>query len=118
MKGRKIGGRVKGTPNKATSQAREAIARFVDENAHRPQGWLDGVAEGVQSPNGKWLIPPNPQRAFELFQSVVEFHIPKLQRSDLYAKVDHSVTRLSYAEERAREAEGDTPGLAPPSSLQ
>jgi hypothetical protein len=28
-------------------------------------------------------IKPNPAKAFELFQSVVEYHIPKLARSEL-----------------------------------
>ena len=63
-------GRVKGTPNKATAQAREAIADFVDGNAHRLTGWLDQVAE------------TNPERAFQLFQSVIEYHVPKLARTD------------------------------------
>jgi hypothetical protein len=36
---------------------------------------------------------------------------------DVRAQVEH-VTRLSYAEERAREAAGETPGLAPPSTVQ
>lgn len=63
-------GRPKGTPNKATTQAREAIARFVDGNAHRLEGWLDQVAA------------ENPEKAFQLFQSVVEYHVPKLARSE------------------------------------
>jgi hypothetical protein len=33
--GRKTGGRLAGTPNKATSDARQAIATFVDGNAHQ-----------------------------------------------------------------------------------
>lgn len=70
-------GRPKGTPNKATSDARKAIALFVEENAHRLTGWLDDVAKGAA--DGK----PNPAKAFELFQSVVEYHIPKLARSEV-----------------------------------
>jgi hypothetical protein len=37
------GGSRKGSPNKATAAAREAIARFVDGNADRLQGWLDEI---------------------------------------------------------------------------
>ena len=69
-KGVKTGGRAPGTPNKATAQAREAIALFVDNNAHRLQAWLDQIAE------------EDPKRAFELFQSVLEYHVPKLARHE------------------------------------
>ena len=80
--GRKTGGRVAGTPNKATNEARQAIASFVDGNAHRLTGWLDKVAEGVQDADGAYVIPPNPAKAFDMFQSVVEYHIPKLARQE------------------------------------
>jgi len=66
----RIGGRQKGTPNKITNEAREAIAMFVDNNAHRLEGWLEQVAE------------KNPEKAFQLFQSVIEYHIPKLARTE------------------------------------
>jgi hypothetical protein len=78
-------------PNKATAGAREAIAAFVDDNAGRLQEWLDAIAEGVIEPAtddrpAKVLVAPNPARAFELFQSVVEYHIPKLARTELTGK--------------------------------
>ena len=69
-KGEKKPNQGKRGPNKATIQAREAIALFVDNNAGRLQEWLDRVADD------------NPQKAFELFQSVVEYHIPKLARTE------------------------------------
>jgi hypothetical protein len=71
MKGFKTGGRAPGTPNKATQEARQAIGLFVDANAHRLTEWLDRVAE------------ENPAKAFELFQSVVEYHVPKLARTEI-----------------------------------
>ena len=37
--------RPKGSPNKATAEAREAIARLVDGNAHRLNIWLDEIYE-------------------------------------------------------------------------
>ena len=80
--GAKTGGRVAGTPNKATNEARHAIASFVDGNAHRLTGWLDKVAEGVQDADGAYVVPPNPAKAFDMFQSVVEYHIPKLARQE------------------------------------
>jgi len=64
------GGSRKGIPNKATSAAREAIAAFVDGNAPRLQAWLDDVAAD------------EPEKAFRLFMDVVEYHIPKLARTE------------------------------------
>ena len=76
---KKAGGRIAGTPNKTTQQAREAIALFVDGNAHRLAEWLDEVANGIPDAD----IKPNPAKAFELFQSVVEYHVPKLARTEI-----------------------------------
>lgn len=77
-------GRPKGLPNKSTSNAREAIAAFVDGNAHRLLEWLDRIAED------------NPKAAFDCFQSVIEYHIPKLARNtvvgDANEPVVHKVT--------------------------
>lgn len=87
--GQKTGGRASGTPNKATNDARQAIASFVDGNAHRLTEWLDQVANGVKviemdgdEPVEKYVVAPNPAKAFDMFQSVVEYHIPKLARME------------------------------------
>lgn len=73
-KGKPRGGSRAGVPNKATADARAAIAAFVDGNAHRLTGWLDRVAE------------ESPEKAFQLFQSVVEYHVPKLARTEVTGK--------------------------------
>ena len=64
-------GRPKGLPNKATANAREAIARFVDGNADRLQGWLDEIHrdDGASA-------------AFKCFSDLVEYHVPKLSRTE------------------------------------
>ena len=69
-KGKKTGGRAPGSPNKSTAEAREAIATFVDNNAGRLQEWLDQIAIS------------DPEKAFSLFQSVIEYHVPKLARQE------------------------------------
>ena len=74
----KYGGRSAGVPNKVTAQAREAIALFVDDNAPRLAEWLEAVAKGDPEND----IKPNPAKAFELFQSVIEYHVPKLARTE------------------------------------
>ncbi len=71
-------GRPKGATNKATADARAAIALFVNNNADRLEGWLDQVAQ------------ENPAEAFKLFQSVIEYHVPKLARTEVEATVQHS----------------------------
>ena len=73
-------GRPKGKVNKATSNAREAIARFVDGNAERVQGWLDAIA----AENG-------PLMAFRCYTDMIEYHVPKLSRTELTGKNDGPV---------------------------
>ena len=65
-------GRVKGTPNKATMNAREAIAKLVDDNALLMQDWLNQIARE----NG-------PAAAWKCMTDVIEYHIPKLSRAEL-----------------------------------
>jgi hypothetical protein len=83
-------GRPAGSPNKVTADARQAIASFVDGNAYRLTEWLDQVANGVKviemdgdEPVEKYIVPPNPAKAFDMFQSVVEYHVPKLARMEI-----------------------------------
>ena len=68
-------GRPKGIPNKATRNAREAISRFIDGNADRLQEWLDEIAE-----------TQGPMAAFKCFSDLVEYHVPKLARTELTGK--------------------------------
>lgn len=70
-KGVKTGGRVKGTPNRSTALAREAIAQFVDNNSDRLQGWLDAIA-----------ADKGPEAAFKCFADLLEYHVPKLARTE------------------------------------
>jgi len=83
-------GRPAGSPNKVTQDARQAIASFVDGNAYRLTEWLDQVANGVKvleidgdQQVEKYIVPPNPAKAFDMFQSVVEYHVPKLARMEI-----------------------------------
>ena len=69
----RIGGRAVGTPNKSTAKAREAIAAFVDGNAHLLQTWLEEIATDERY---------GPKTAFECFMAVAEYHVPKLARTE------------------------------------
>lgn len=84
-------GRPKGLQNKATQEARKAIGMFVDKNSHRLQEWLDQVAQGVTDGDGNYVVPPNPEKAFNMFQSVVEYHVPKLARTELAGDPDNPI---------------------------
>ena len=84
-KGKKTGGRAAGVTNKSTTRAREAIAAFVDGNADRLSGWLDEI-----------YAQDGPKDAFDSVVGLLEFHIPKLARSESETKhsgkVEHVVT--------------------------
>ena len=67
---RKTGGRSKGTPNKVTAAAREVMALLVEANAPKLQKWLDRVAK------------TDPARAADLLLRALEYHIPKLARTE------------------------------------
>lgn len=73
IKGQKKPNQGKRGPSKTTVLAREAIATFVDGNAEKLQGWLDDIAADPKH---------GPKVAFDSFMSVVEYHIPKLARSE------------------------------------
>jgi hypothetical protein len=75
-------GRPKGSPNKSTAMAREAIAQFVEGNAPSMQKWLEQVADGVKNADDKFIVLPNPEKAFGMLQSVMEYHLPKLARTE------------------------------------
>lgn len=84
-------GRPKGSRNKSTTNAREAIADFVDGNAHRLVGWLDQIAAGEKNKEtGKWVVAPDPKAAMNAFMAVVEYHIPKLARTENLGNINHS----------------------------
>lgn len=64
-------GRPPGSPNKATSAVREAIARMAEENSENFIGWLNQVAAS------------NPEKACDIYLKAIEYHIPKLARTEV-----------------------------------
>lgn len=86
------GGKREGSGRKALAtsdeikQARLAIAKFCDVNSAKIQTWFDQVAK------------ESPERALEILYKYMEFHVPKLSRTDLQAldkdgnKADLSLT--------------------------
>ncbi len=62
-------GRPKGSPNISTAKVRAAVARIAENNADAIQGWLDDIK--------------CPKQRLELFIKLLEYHIPKLARTEL-----------------------------------
>lgn len=71
-------GRVKGVPNKTTQNVREMIAMVAEQNAPKFAQWLETVAQG----DGK-NVKPDPGKAAELYLKAIEYHIPKLARTEV-----------------------------------
>lgn len=64
-------GRKKGVPNKATRDVRAAVAEIAQSNVDNVQKWLSRVAK------------KQPARALQLYLDLIEYHIPKLARTEL-----------------------------------
>lgn len=64
-------GRPKGSLNKTTRDVREAVSELVQGNIDNLHRWLGQVAKS------------DPARAFELVLKLMEYHIPKLARTEL-----------------------------------
>jgi hypothetical protein len=64
-------GRKPGVANKATRDVRAALTAFAEGNVEKLQTWLDAVAE------------KDPAKAADLFIRVLEYHVPKLARTEL-----------------------------------
>lgn len=71
-------GRIKGVPNKTTQNVREMIALVAEQNAPKFAEWLQTVALG----DGK-QVKPDPGKAAELYLKAIEYHIPKLARTEV-----------------------------------
>jgi hypothetical protein len=92
-------GRPKGSANRSTRQAREAIAQFVNSSVPQFSRWLGQVAEGIPKVdlNGDplrdhqgsivWVNKPDPAQAMKLVAEVAEYHLPKLSRQEVTSAV-------------------------------
>ena len=77
-------GRKPGVPNKATTEAREAIKALLDANLPFIQSWIVSTAEGIYDDQaGKFIVQPNPAKACEIVQNLVEYSVPKLARTEV-----------------------------------
>jgi hypothetical protein len=68
------------------------------------QEWLETIAKGIplvdkdgnqvydKSGFPQYLVPPNPNQAFNCFMQVSEFHVPKLARTELVGDKENPLT--------------------------
>ena len=70
-KGKKTGGRKAGVGNRTTVDVRNAIALIAQDNAGNFARWLGEVAL------------EDPGKAADLYLKAIEYHIPKLARSEV-----------------------------------
>ena len=68
---KKLGGKKKGTPNKATRDIKEAYRMLIETNIPNLSKWLERIAE------------KNPAQAIMIISDLSEYIIPKLSRTDL-----------------------------------
>jgi hypothetical protein len=81
---KKTGGRKAGVPNKVTQEAREAVKALLDANLPFLQTWLQTTADGVfDDQTGKYIVLPNPGKACDIVQNLVEYSVPKLARTEV-----------------------------------
>jgi hypothetical protein len=67
---KKVGGKQKGTQNKATSEIKQAYKNLIENNLDNITIWLEQVAE------------KNPDRALGILIDLSEFVVPKLARTE------------------------------------
>ena len=80
----KVAGRQKGTPNKVTSDLREAYRLLAEKNQGNLELWLKQVAQD------------NPEKALKLFIDLSEYIIPKLNRSEIVQEKETEKTIIIF----------------------
>jgi hypothetical protein len=63
-------GRPKGTPNKVTTDIKEAYKKLIEDNLDNLTGWLEKIAE------------KDPEKAIRILNDLSEYVIPKLARQE------------------------------------
>lgn len=90
-------GRPKGTPNKVTQEAREAVKALLDANLPFLQTWLYNTAEGLKDDEtGKYIVLPNPGKACDIVQNMVEYAVPKLARTEMVGDPNAPIVHKVY----------------------
>ena len=76
----KTGGRVAGTPNRATTEFRDTVRQLLEDNAENVKQWLTQVAAD------------DPYKALSVRSNLAEFAAPKLARTEIAGDPDKPLT--------------------------
>jgi hypothetical protein len=76
-------GRPKGAINKTTGEVREAIAAFASANVDNMTEWLNLI--------------DSPEKKLDLFLRAIEYHIPKLARTEHAGDKENPVIVNTYS---------------------
>jgi hypothetical protein len=95
-------GRVKGVPNKATADVRAAIALLAERNVAKLEGWLNRVAR------------KHPEKAADIFLRAIEYHIPRLARTEMAGGVSVQVQRHDLTDDELAQVIQDGRNGTPP----
>ncbi len=85
-------------PNLATTRGKQAVAKFVDDNADKLSRWIDAI----ERKHGELA-------AFQCVERLLEYHIPKLSRQEVTGERDVNIT-VSW--------KGDTPVAHPAAIME
>lgn len=77
------GGSRKGVPNRATANARQAIALFCETNVPNMQKWLEEIAKD----QGAYM-------AFKCTLDLIEYYVPKLARQEIVGDAEQPVVHV------------------------
>tara|TARA_R110000822_G_scaffold263048_4_gene387382 strand:- start:1644 stop:1946 length:303 start_codon:yes stop_codon:yes gene_type:complete len=76
----KTGGRQIGSPNKVTSEVKQAIAAFTSNNSEKLDKWLNEVDD--------------PAKRLDLYFKALEYTMPKLARTEVSGDADAPVKHI------------------------
>lgn len=93
------GGSRKGSPNKTTAKCREVIAMIADGMAPEFEAWLRRTAEG----DADCGLKPDPKGAADLYLKAIEYHVPKLARTEVAGDPDNPLA-FHHMDERQIDA--------------
>ena len=85
--------RMKGTPNKVTSDIRDAYRRLLEENLANLNSWLSEIAQN------------NPEKAIDLLLKMSEYVVPKLNRTEIESTSINDLMSMTMQQREQRISE-------------